>query len=557
MLAWEPVLGHFAFNVTTASAMAQRLFNVGLLLLYNFDQSNAKSAFRAALAADPRCAMCLWGLAHACGPFLNQPTKGANELALGRAAAVNASELLRERGARYTAKEHAFIDSMALRYPCDPSGDQLLSYRQYADRLRALREAGGAELAADPDLMVFDAEAIMVLMCDAGGYHFYVPQGDSLPPIEMPATKEASQLLRRALAATNQTHPYAQHLLIHSTEMSNSEAETAVAVAAQLLKNMAGLQDQHLQHMTSHTFLRTGFYHQAVEGNKEAVRSDAAYLAHGLVPYGPGHNSAFLVSSAMWGGERKNAYKYAQLMQQIFEQAPGRRDGPDGSMAWSYPMMVSLRFGDWAQVGELDRTPPGDFSDKWPYGFGVLRHFGLMVAAAQLGKGQAVEEHLQGLRSLIPAVAALRNEELMNLTRIANHTASAVRFSTIGDADSAVQALEEAVDVEMSMRYNEPPSWVLPSRECYGQALLHAGRPRDAERVFRAALYGFSFHAEPRCGWALFGLRQSLQEQAPSGERDAEIEALTKNMSEAWRHADVKLTSACLHLGPRSSPKFV
>ena len=165
-----------------------------------------------------------------------------------------------------------------------------------------------------------------------------------------------------AAQATNQTHPYAQHLLIHSTEMSNAEAETAVQAAAQLLKNMKGLQNQHLQHMTSHTFLRAGYYHNAVLGNELAVSSDAAYLHHHLIPYGPGHNAAFLVASALWGGERRNAYRYAEVLQQIYTKAPERPDGPDGRHAWGHPMLASLRFGDWARVSEVDVLPPGSCS---------------------------------------------------------------------------------------------------------------------------------------------------------------------------------------------------
>ena len=41
---------------------------------------------------------------------------------------------------------------------------------------------------------------------------------------------------------------------------------------------------------------------------------------------------------------------------------------------------------------------------------------------------------------------------------------------------------------------------LLPTRECYGQALLHAERFEEAEDVFRQALEVDSFHAEPMPG---------------------------------------------------------
>eukprot|EP00931_Biecheleriopsis_adriatica_P020474 TRINITY_DN13673_c0_g1_i1.p1 TRINITY_DN13673_c0_g1~~TRINITY_DN13673_c0_g1_i1.p1 ORF type:complete len:584 (-),score=132.65 TRINITY_DN13673_c0_g1_i1:102-1853(-) len=551
LLAWEPILGNFAFNITTNSTLANRLFKIGLQLLYNFDQRNARAAFQHALLEDARCAMCAWGIAHSCGPFLNRPTKASDELAAGLAAARQASALLVEE---HSSKERALIDAMQLRYPRGDE-EQLPCYERYAKRLRHLR-ISNVELLEDPDMEVFDAEAMMVLMCDDSGYHFYTSRGDDLPPIESAATKEASELLRAALRATNQTHTYAQHLLIHSTEMSNSEAETAVQVAAQLMKNTATLQDQHLQHMTSHTNLRTGHYHEAVVGNMLAVHSDAAYLHHGLVPYGPGHNSVFLVCAAMWGGERAAAYKFVRVMQQIYREAPERGDGPDGSMAWSYPMVVALRFGDWDGVAGLDSMPPSNFSTQWPYGYGLLRSFSLAVAGIHLGHLREAEAEMKSLRSFLPAVALKERPELTNLSLIANHTVSAVHASAQGNSLMAVEAMKRAVDIEMSMPYDEPPNWLLPSRECYGQALLNAGRPDDAEKVFRSALYGHSFHAEPHCGWAIFGLRESLRRQVQTSARAMEVEALTRQLEAAWLHADVVLSSACEHLGRSQKPLF-
>eukprot|EP00933_Yihiella_yeosuensis_P045276 TRINITY_DN40637_c0_g1_i1.p1 TRINITY_DN40637_c0_g1~~TRINITY_DN40637_c0_g1_i1.p1 ORF type:complete len:596 (-),score=107.47 TRINITY_DN40637_c0_g1_i1:319-2106(-) len=560
LLAWEPKLGNFAFDITASNPLAKRLFKIGLQLIYNFDQPNARNAFKHALAVDATCAMCAWGLAHSYGPFLNHPIKDAQDLKLGFVAAQQASALLNQTpSGQHSLKEQIFIESMMLRYPQSSfkSSDQLESYRRYAKRLRELRtKADQGRLLKDPDLMVFDAEAIMVTMCDDNGYHFYIARGDDLPSIELPETKEASDLLRAALVITNRSHPYAQHLLIHSTEMSNAEAETAVQVAAQLQKNMAGLQNQHLQHMTSHTFFRTGHYREAVNGNVNAVHSDAAYLHHGLVPYGPGHNSAFLVCAALWGGEKAAAYRFAQVMQQIYVNAPARPDGPDGSKAWSYPMLVAVRFGDWDRVVQLDATPPSNFSLEWPYGFGVVRHFAMAIADIRLGRLLEAEAHIKQLNDLVPSVQATAQPDLMNLTFIANHTASAAAAGARGDWSEAVEMLKLAVDLEMAMPYNEPPDWLLPSRECYGQALLNAKRPGDAEKIFRSALYGYSFHAEPRCGWALHGLRQSLEEQEATQARLEEIQSLTLEIQRVWKHSDVPLTSACLHLAQESRPLF-
>ena len=48
-----------------------------------------------------------------------------------------------------------------------------------------------------------------------------------------------------------------------------------------------------------------------------------------------------------------------------------------------------------------------------------------------------------------------------------------------------------------------PGPRLLPTRECYGQALLRAERFAEAEGIFRQALEVDSFHAEPKPGRSL------------------------------------------------------
>src|SRR5947208_10862682 len=68
--------GHASWRVLTSSAEAQELFQRGLMQLYAFNQVEAKRAFKAALATDPHCAMCAWGVAMALGPNINDVERG-------------------------------------------------------------------------------------------------------------------------------------------------------------------------------------------------------------------------------------------------------------------------------------------------------------------------------------------------------------------------------------------------------------------------------------------------------------------------------------------------
>jgi tetratricopeptide (TPR) repeat protein len=104
-----------------------------------------------------------------------------------------------------------------------------------------------------------------------------------------------------------------------------------------------------------------------------------------------------------------------------------------------------------------------------------------------------------------------------------------------GDWEGAIRHYEHGVELEDALRYTEPPPWYFPVREALADAMLGAGRPADAERVFRAQLA-----KTPRNGWSLFGLGASLVAQ---GKTD-EATAVARQFDDAWQLADVSLPAA-------------
>ena len=77
---------------------------------------------------------------------------------------------------------------------------------------------------------------------------------------------------------------------------------------------------------------------------------------------------------------------------------------------------------------------------------------------------------------------------------------------------------------------------MLPVRHSLGALLMAAGRPVEAETVYREDL------ARNRGnGWALLGLRQALAAQG----LDSEAAALDSNLAAAFRRCDVNPTSSC------------
>ena len=104
-----------------------------------------------------------------------------------------------------------------------------------------------------------------------------------------------------------------------------------------------------------------------------------------------------------------------------------------------------------------------------------------------------------------------------------------------GNPDAAIAVLGEAVTIEDGIPYNEPPVWHHPPRQILGAVLLEAGRPAEAEAVYREDLKRFREN-----GWSLFGLAQSLEAQ----QKSSEALEVKRRFETAWKRADIRLTSS-------------
>ena len=70
-------------------------------------------------------------------------------------------------------------------------------------------------------------------------------------------------------------------------------------------------------------------------------------------------------------------------------------------------------------------------------------------------------------------------------------------------------------------------------RHYLGAALLEAGKPVEAEAVYRRDL-----RWNKNNGWSLFGLKQALTMQG----KTEEAEQVHKQFTTAWAHSDITLT---------------
>ena len=90
----------------------------------------------------------------------------------------------------------------------------------------------------------------------------------------------------------------------------------------------------------------------------------------------------------------------------------------------------------------------------------------------------------------------------------------------LGNTGREVELLREAVDIQVTLPYSEPPFWHYPVRQSLGTALLRQGDADAAREVFEADLVEF-----PENGWSLHGLRAALAHDGlPPEEVDDRLE---------------------------------
>jgi tetratricopeptide (TPR) repeat protein len=499
-----------------AGALAQRYFDQGLRLMYGFNHEEAIRSFERAAALDPRCAMCLWGIAVSLGPNINLPTDPDREK-LAWDTVQKAQALARE------PVEKDYLAAVAKRYANPPGPDRAAKDRAYADAMRALSR----NHPDDDDAAVLFAESLM----DLRPWNLWSKDGEPRP-----GTEEILATLERVLARRPE-HPGANHFYIHATEAS-PHPEKALAAAGRLPSLSPGA--GHLVHMPAHTYIRTGRYEEAAEANRRAIAVDKTYLARTnaqgfyAMMY-VAHNFHFLWAAAAQEGRSAESIQAAREMAAHFP--PEMVRGMEAQMAGvdyflAPPYFALVRFGRWQDILR-EPEPPADFK----YLTGVWRFARAMAFAATGDADRSRREHQQ----LEAFVAALPPDAILgplNTARsvfaVADKALLGERAARAGRTDEAVKLLREAVVAEDALGYDEPPPWPLPPRHALGAVLLAAGRAREAEAVYLEDL-----RRNPENGWALYGLAQSL---GKLGSKEAD--GAQKRFERAWAHADVRLTSS-------------
>ena len=516
-------MGEFSMPITTADPDAQRYFDQGMILAFAFNHAESVRSFKAAQTLDPSCSMCFWGEALAIGPNINVTSKGKVIMSPAeRTAAFSAITQALTLAPGASPREQAYIQALASRYNGDPDTPRAPLDEAWAQAMGKVSETYPNDLTA----AAIHAEALMNTM----PWNYW---SDDLKA--KPATQVVIANLERVLEGAPD-HPLAQHLYIHALEAS-STPEKAEAVADRLTDLVPGA--GHLVHMPAHIFYRVGRYNDAAEANIRAAAVDEAYIAQcnaqGFYPaaYYP-HNIHFLWSSATMQGQRAVSLDSAQRVVDNVrvEQV---KQFPTIEFFRTVPLLSMVRFGQWQTIlSEPQPFAEFRFAEAiWRYARGVA-----FAATGEVAAARAELAQLEPLQADV-AVTFLDKRDYPGsvLVGIAINLLKGEIAYRQSDYVGAVPHFERAVAAQDLLPYTEPPFWYYPTRQSLGAALLKAGKPVEAEAVYRADLKQYRHN-----GWSMFGLMQSLEAQG----KTAEAAKVKVHFDAAWQFADTELEASIL-----------
>lgn len=513
-------LGNWHRDIATLVPDAQRYFDQGLRLVYAFNHGEAIRDFEAAAKLDPACGICYWGAALANGPNINF----GMETAAGKAAWEALQQALAHRDGA-TPRDRALIEALAQRYRPEVPESRADLDLAWANAMREVVQ----RFPDDLDAATLFAESLLDL--NPWG------QWDRFGQAKDPTILEAIQVLESVLKRAPE-HPGANHYYIHSVEAS-AHPERALGSAERLPGLMPGA--GHLVHMPSHVYIRTGRYPEAAEANHRAIAADQAFFtraskdsayASDLAP----HNLDFLRAVAVFQGDSATALEAArksaaEIPPEMLAALPGAMS--DMEVVTAAPLYMEVAFGRWQEI-LAEPGPPA----AWPF-TRASWHFARGIALAAGGKHREAARELKALEKIAAAVPADHTTGWFYTTRellaVARFELEGELAARAGRFDEAIAAFTEAVDLQDALQYNEPPPWYRAIRTALGKALLDAGRPADAEAVYREDL-----RVNPENGWSLFGLAQALRAQG----QEAEAAATRARFEKAWARADVLLSAS-------------
>lgn len=534
--ATAPVLDGFGATTlvpSQANEPARRLFAQGMAQAYAFNEAEAVRAFKAALAQDPACGMCAWGVALQMGPNINSWRRGDLR------EAVKYIDYATRHSQGASPRDQALIASLALRYghaaartiappageicrtpgagATDPADPLDFAYADYLQQL-------AARFPADPDVLTLYAEAEMV-----------ATRGDWW---DLKTGKPAGRIgeLASMLEAGLKQHPDhvgLNHYMIHAVDEA-VVAERAVASADRLGK--LAPKSPHLLHMPSHTYGHVGRYADSTRVNQLAIAADEAMQLE--------LKQQKFADTKDWRRHNSHVQWYAALMEGRGElaletaraaAARGQADHEAFEYTRSLPILTLLQLQRWDAVLK-EPMPKGDKGVATV--LGELARGIAMVRTGKLADARAALERLKPQARMLLAKHTGNGfgpELIRSMVSSAEAQLSAEIAFADNRIDDAMRLQTQAVEAAHKADNHEPPHLAGGPLVRLAEMQMRARRFAAAEQTYREDL-----RLHPRNGWGLRGLEKALAAQ----EKTTEAKVAARDLATSWAMADGQLRPA-------------
>ncbi|MEJ5962192.1 tetratricopeptide repeat protein [Pedobacter immunditicola] len=510
--------GDYHFKISTESDSAQYYFDQGLSMYYAFHNIEAIASFAKATRFDPQCAMAWYGKALALGPTINH-SNSYQAPAEALEAAVKSRDLM----GGCTEVEKDLIMAMEYRYRPDSTLSLPQLRSNYADAMKMAYDRH----QDNADVMALYADALLLMH----PWDLYTQDHEPKP-----WTPEIRSVLEQVLAIAP-SHPGANHYYIHTMEASlNPEAALPSARVLDTLMPLVS----HITHMPSHIYVRTGNFQKGMRVNNLAVAGFKQYLkAYAPVMDGFGlyqvHNIHLKNNCAQMAGNYRIAAATADTIQSLIPPAFLAMKSGDGNYMqelYAQPIITKVRFGKWGAILKMPVI------DTLPY-VNALQLFARGMAYSRLNNPAAAALELQALEEKMKDQTLTLNLDNFSAPYDVLVVASFILKGAMAEDqqryDEAINLYSQAVGAEDSLIYIEPRSWLLPSRQYLGNALLKAGENEKAIAVFKEDLA-----VTANNGWSLTGLKQAYL----NTNNKMALANIRPKLKEAWAVKDVVVKAA-------------
>ena len=469
---------HFS---TSCNEAAQKEVDRAVALLHSFQFSRAIQGFNATLKDDPTCGIAYWGIALSqwSNPFA-AGMKDTSQLKAGRASVE-----LGETASEKTEREREYIAAVGRLYADfenTPQSARLLAYR---DAMSAL----AAKYPTDREAQIFYALAIAAS--------------------EDPADKSYAGRLKAGAILENlfkeePNHPGLAHYIIHTYDVP--PLAPRALDAARRYSDIAP-DAPHALHMPSHTFTRTGYWQDSINGNIAAAASAKreGQTAEEL------HASDYLTYAYLQTAQDDAARSVLNSLPEIASRFEAKvvTSGAGGPSAGYFalaaiPARYALERGDWKQAAQFTpRESPFPYTE-------AMTWFARGYGSARLGQAPAAYEAAAALKQIHERLLKSGENYWALQVQIQEQAVRAWALMAEGKTEEALQQMESAAvredGTEKSAVSAVTPGPLAPARELLGEMLITANQPAPALTQFEETL-----KKEPGRFRALYGAGHAAQ----------------------------------------------